>query len=68
MNTTPEGNVKLTLPFDAIDRAMLPIAGAKRRTWATASTLASVRPARKTLAPSRAKVRETAPPTEPPPP
>ena len=24
MNTDHEGNVKLTLPFDAIDRAMLP--------------------------------------------
>jgi hypothetical protein len=24
MNTVHEGNVKLTLPFDAIDRAMLP--------------------------------------------
>jgi len=29
MNTDHEGNVKLTLPFDAIDRAMLPIAGGK---------------------------------------
>jgi rifampicin phosphotransferase len=29
MNTVHEGNVKLTLPFDAIDRAMLPIAGGK---------------------------------------
>ena len=29
MNTVHEGNVKLTLPFDAIDRAMLPIAGVK---------------------------------------
>jgi hypothetical protein len=27
MNTAHEGNVKLTLPCDAIDRAMLPIAG-----------------------------------------
>jgi rifampicin phosphotransferase len=29
MNTVHEGNVKLTLPFHAIDRAMLPIAGGK---------------------------------------
>ena len=29
MNTDHEGNVKLTLPFHAIDRAMLPIAGGK---------------------------------------
>jgi phosphoenolpyruvate synthase/pyruvate phosphate dikinase len=29
MNTDHEGNVKPTLPFDAIDRAMLPIAGGK---------------------------------------
>jgi hypothetical protein len=29
MNTAHEGNVKLTLPFDAIDRAMLPIAEGK---------------------------------------
>jgi hypothetical protein len=26
MNTVHEANAKLTLPFDAIDRAMLPIA------------------------------------------
>jgi hypothetical protein len=29
MNTVHEGNVKLTIPFDAIDRAMLPTAGGK---------------------------------------
>jgi rifampicin phosphotransferase len=29
MNTLHEGNVKLTLPFDAIDRAMLPFAAGK---------------------------------------
>jgi hypothetical protein len=29
MNMDHEGNVKLTLPLDAIDRAMLPIAGDK---------------------------------------
>jgi phosphoenolpyruvate synthase/pyruvate phosphate dikinase len=29
MNTDHDGNVKLTLPFDAIVRAMLPIAGGK---------------------------------------
>ena len=29
MNTVHEGNMKLTLTFDAIDRAMLPIAGGK---------------------------------------
>jgi hypothetical protein len=29
MNTVHEGNVKPTLPFDAIDRAILPIAGGK---------------------------------------
>ena len=29
MNTNHEGNVKLTLPFDTIDRAMLHIAGGK---------------------------------------
>jgi hypothetical protein len=29
MNTAHEGNVKLTLPFDAIDCAMLPIARVK---------------------------------------
>lgn len=29
MNTLHGGNVELTLPFDAIDRAMLPIAGGK---------------------------------------
>jgi rifampicin phosphotransferase len=29
MSTVHEGDVKLTLPLDAIDRAMLPIAGGK---------------------------------------
>jgi hypothetical protein len=29
MNTVHEGNVKLTLPFDTIDRAMMAIAGVK---------------------------------------
>jgi pyruvate,water dikinase len=29
MNTLHEGSVKLTLPFDVIDCAMLPIAGGK---------------------------------------
>ncbi len=29
MNTGHEGNAMLTLPFEAIDRAMLPIAGGK---------------------------------------
>jgi hypothetical protein len=29
MNTVQEGNVKLTIPFDAINRAMLPTASGK---------------------------------------
>jgi len=29
MNRVHEGNMKLTLPCDAIDRTMLPIAGGK---------------------------------------
>jgi hypothetical protein len=33
MNTVHEGNVRLTLPFDAIDRAMMPIAGGKAANW-----------------------------------
>jgi hypothetical protein len=66
MNTGHEANAKLRLTFDAIDRVMLPIARSKAtRTCATASTLASVGPARKMVAPLRAKAQATAPPTLP---
>ena len=64
MNTVHEANAKPTLTFDAIAHAMLPIARSKAtRTYATASTLASVGPARKMVAPLRAKAQATAPPT-----
>jgi putative transposase len=53
-------DAKFTDTFDAIF--------ASEVSSATLSSVARVRPARKTLAPSRAKARATPPPTEPPPP
>jgi hypothetical protein len=46
--------------------AVCAVAPAERISSATCSSVARVRPARNTFAPSRAKARETAPPIEPP--